>query len=135
MRVLSPLWFRNVCAPASPSGNATMSPRNERALTVGRPHRRLPGDDDGPLLVAEVVVIRPELLARRQVVQRAAEQLCAERPGHPAIGEAEAVALVLIAGLGVDEVDDHRASSIQPRIVRTSSRDQPAMTPIRFSSG
>jgi hypothetical protein len=73
-------------------------------------------------------LVRPQLFARREIVERASEHLGTELRRVPDVEEAEALAVVLLHGLHVEEVDDHRDSSTQPRI-------GPAMTLIFPSSG
>src|SRR5262249_41801029 len=94
----------------------------ELALARRGADRRRARADASPFLVAGVVGGGPELPARRKVVQTAAEALGAERTAEPATEKAKAGTVALFPAFDVVEVDDHRSSSTQPRIVAMSSR-------------
>jgi hypothetical protein len=59
-------------------------PRTEDALAFRGAQRRLPRDDEQPLLVAVLVVVGERLLAGRQVVEARAQQLAADPLAAPA---------------------------------------------------
>jgi hypothetical protein len=60
-------------APAGPTGKQTTSPPFERRFAFRSSKRRRSRDDDQPLLVAPVEVIRADCLSRRKFVNRQPE--------------------------------------------------------------
>ena len=79
--------------------------RLEGALSVRRAKRRRAGDDDEELLAPELPVVRPELLARRRLVDRGAEQLGPERCANLRAAVAIAGPLLLGVESAVEQVE------------------------------
>jgi len=83
----------------------------ELALAVRPAQRRPTHDRDQPLLATDLVVVRPRLLTRRQLIQAAAQQARAE----PLPDRGDAMALAVAVALAVPrrlpkEVEDlHQA--------------------------
>jgi hypothetical protein len=89
------------------------------ALPVGPSKRRPPGDGNEPLLAADLVVVGPRLLARRELVEAAAEQAGSEALTDYADSVAVAGAVVLaVPRLLPEEVEDVDSSIVRfgPRI-------------------
>src|SRR3954454_7022100 len=85
----------------------------ERLLSVRRAQRRLARDDQQPLLTALLVVVRPRLLAGRELVQAAAQKVGAETfpEGRRAVPVALAIVLAVpVAAVHIERLheDDFR---------------------------
>ena len=83
--------------------------RRELPLACRRAQRRPARDDDEPLLVRVVVVVRPGALARRHFVERAADQLRAEVVPHPGPAVHEGPDVLSVSGLALEQVEDSDA--------------------------
>jgi hypothetical protein len=84
------------------------------ALSVGPSQRRPPGDGNEPLLAADLVVVGPRLLARRELVEAAAEQAGSEALTDYADSVAVAGAVVLaVPRLLPEEVEDVDSSIVR----------------------
>src|SRR5439155_23130916 len=87
-----------------PFGGDDDRARFERLLAVGGTQGRRPRHDEEPLLAALLVVVRPRLLAGRQLVQAGTEQLRAQPP--PESGDAMAIAVNLVLALPLVGAED-----------------------------
>lgn len=84
------------------------------ALPVGPSQRRPPGDGNEPLLAADLVVVGPRLLARRELVEAAAEQAGSEALTDYADSVAVAGPVVLaVPRLLPEEVEDVDSSIVR----------------------
>jgi len=69
----------------------------ELALAVRPTHRRPTRDRDQPLFATDLVVVRPRLLTRRQLIQAAAQ----EAPAEPLADRGDAMAIAVAVVLAV----------------------------------
>jgi hypothetical protein len=84
-------------------------------FTVGTAERRPTRERDQPLLAAELVVVRPGLLARRNLVEAAAEQPGSETLADRSRSVAEALPVVLVVPvLLAEEVEDLHGAILRP---------------------
>jgi hypothetical protein len=90
--------------------------RFQLPFTVWPAKRGPTGDGDQPLLAAELIVVRPGLLPRRQLVEAAAEQLGSEALADRCRPVAETLAVVLVVPvLLAEEVEDLPGAILRPR--------------------
>src|SRR5437016_5211743 len=78
----------------------------ELALAVWRAQRRPAAENDDPLLVRVMDVVRPQLLARVDLVDAASEELCADLSADAGVADPEALVLHLAVARNPEEVDD-----------------------------
>jgi hypothetical protein len=85
----------------------------EPLLTLRRAERRVASDDDQPLLVGVMRVVRPEPITGLELIEAAAEELCAHALAHPRVLAPPAGAILLTVPFVAVEVEDlHR---LEPR--------------------
>jgi hypothetical protein len=89
-------------------------PGAQLPLPLRRPQGRCALEDDQPLLVAELVVVRADALPGRQLVDREAELLGAERRADPLVARvvADGVSLV-VRELDAVEIDAVSIDTVQ----------------------
>ena len=75
-------------------------------LAVGRAERRPPADDEQPLLVRMVRVVRPEPVARLELVQAPSDQLTADARADPGVLASPPCALLDAVPLVGVEIED-----------------------------
>ena len=89
-------------------------PGLELALALGCAQGRPAGEDDQPLLLGVLVVVRADAQAGRELVDRQAELLPADERADARVGRAVAGRLVLVRReLELEEVDDAHGSPSQ----------------------
>jgi hypothetical protein len=102
-RILGPVLER--VRAIRPLGEADDVTRTKLALTLGRPHGRRPGDDERPLLVAVMEVVRERALPGRELVQARSNVLGANPRADSRRPPAKAVAILLAVPLFAVEVE------------------------------
>ena len=88
-----------------PLGEADDVAGPQRPLALRRPQHRVAAEDEHPLLVRVLVVVRADRLARRQLVDRRAQLRGAERRPEARRAGAEARRVVVVRALERDVVD------------------------------
>jgi hypothetical protein len=85
---------------------------SERVLALRRPERRLAAQDDEPLFVGVVGVVRPQSVAGLELVHASAEQLGPDACADPRVLAAPALAVLGAIPLVTVQVEDlHRCGA------------------------
>jgi hypothetical protein len=105
MRAGSSASFRTLVGADGATREAGDVTFGEFALTHGRPQRRAAAKDDQPFLVRVMEVVRPQFLARVDLVHAPADQVGAESRADLGLANAKALVLHLVAALDGEEVD------------------------------
>src|SRR5688500_5674906 len=112
-----------------PFGEAHDVTGAELVLAVRSAQRRPAADDDEPLLVAVLVVVREAALAGLELVQAGADLLAADLPSHRGTPPREAGAVAGLVEVAVEEVErshapypSRRAPHARGRVSRRARR-------------
>ena len=111
-RIGASVRFETWCAPSLPRGKQATSPSRSSRSPSGVRSVGRPPDDDQPLLVGVVRVVRPQPVARLELVEAAAEQLGAETHADVRVLAAPAGTLLDAVPLVAVEVDDLHGESV-----------------------
>ena len=109
------------CAPAAPRGNATTSPSPKLVLALGRAQRGPPPENDEPLLVGVMRVVRPEPVAGLELVHAAADELGVDVRADPRILAAPSGPILRAIPFVAVQVEDLHGVELMSRAGRDRS--------------